>query len=225
MKRAILALLVVAAVAAAGMSLIDVRSKLVTVPSDSVEPLPGKYAEAKDLIRRARVLLTDVVRENPGTGDAYYARLQAGALENIFKTDVPVPPVALEDPIVWRVLRVEPTEAYTKVTVEIENTSEDGAAQFYTFERYPLILVADRSVYLMKKNALERPSNVDSYGDDRWSLQPTQAIKLDLYFDALDRGALEGMLKYAHDAFREKPARFSRMNVHQSAAPKSRTAG
>jgi hypothetical protein len=224
MKRVIIGLIVLAAIAAAAIRVLEIRPRFATMFSHTKLPLPvpkTKYDEARDLIRHAKVLLGDVVRESPGTADSYFARLQAAALEDIFKTDVPVTPVILADPIYWRVIRVETTESYTKATVEIENTNESNSTCFYIFDKHPLVLVANKKVYRMKKNAIEPPANVTqcAYSDDRWALQPTQAITLDLYFDALDGGTVDGMLKYADDQFREQPALFSLMNVHQSAAP------
>jgi hypothetical protein len=223
MKRTIIGLIILAAIAAVAIRALDLRPRLATMFSPSKLSVPAtKYDEAKDLIRRAKGLLSDAARESPGTADSHFARLQAAALENIFRTDVPVVPVPLAEPIQWRIVHVDPTESYTKVAVEIENTNESDSACFSVFDKHPLVLVSNRKVYAMKKDAIARPSNVAPcpYTDDRWLLQPTQAITLDVYFDSLDRGAVDGMLKYENDGFREKPALFSLMNVHQSAAPK-----
>jgi hypothetical protein len=224
MKRTIIGLTLLAAIAVVAIRVLDLRPRLATMfsPSKSSVPVPAtKYDEAKDLIRRAKVLLSDVARESPQTADSHFARLQAAALETIFRTDVPVVPVPLAEPIHWRILHVDTTESYTKVAVEIENTNESESACFSVFDKHPLVLVANRKVYAMKKDAIARPSNVEPcpYTDDRWLLQPTQAVTLDVYFDSLDRGAVEGMLKYVNDGFREKPALFSLVNVHQSSAP------
>lgn len=218
MKRALIGLILFAAAAAGAMHVLEIgprfpfsRAKL------SAPATVTKYDEARDHIRRAKTLLGDVVREHPGTANAHFARLQAAALENIFTNDVPVAPVELADPIYWRVMRVETAEAYTKVTVEIENTSPTNVNCFHVFDHSPLVLVADRKVYAMKKNGLARPGNVQQcYGDERWGLQPTQALTLDVYFDALDPGTIDGMLKYASEHFREKPALFSLVNLNQS---------
>lgn len=225
MKRVVLGLIVLAAIAATAIKVLEIRPRFATMLGQSTSRLPmpaTKYDQARDHIRRAKTLLGDVVRESPGTADSHFARLQAAALENIFKTDLPIVPVVLDGPISWRVIHVETTESYTKVTAEIENTSGSDSACFAIFDKYPLVLVADKTVYAMKKNAIERPPTVEPcrYTDDRWSLQPTQAITLDLHFDTLDRGAIDGMMKYADDSFREQPALFSLMNVHQSAVPK-----
>lgn len=233
MRRALLFIIALAAVAAGAMHVLDVGPRLPfasesrpspstpspSTPSASAPQARTKYDEAKDHIRRAKSLLGDVARESAGTANAHYAGLQAAALENIFANDVPVAPVMLTDPVYWRVLRVETTEAYTKVGVEIENTSPTRVSCFHVFDQSPVVLVADRKVYAMKKNAaIARPANVEEcYGDDRWALQPTQAITLDLYFDTLDRGTIDGMLKYASEHFREEPARFSLVNTNQSA--------
>src|SRR5215213_2575953 len=109
-KRAVAVLMLVASVVVTG--------------SAQAQAKPDKYKEARDLIRRARSLLGDFINENPKSGDAHFARLQLAALENIFKTDVPVVPVTLDDPVTWRVVRVENRDADTKVTLEIENPSE-----------------------------------------------------------------------------------------------------
>jgi hypothetical protein len=218
MKRTILALLVIGTLVAAGIGVTEVRHRVLTWMPGRKEHKTGKYAEARDHILRARTLLGQFVRDEPGTPDAYFARLQAAALDDIFKTDVPVTPVVLDAPIFWRVLRLQTTDSYTKVTVQIENKDESRAANFYMFDRYPLALVANKIVYRMKKNPIERPPNVEAYGSDAWSLQPTQAITIDVYFEPLERGVVTGMLKYVDDAFHEEPARFSLVNVHQSAA-------
>jgi hypothetical protein len=218
MKRILFGLILLAALAAGAMRVLEIRPKIPgLVSAQSKLPAPvAKYEEAKDHIRRAKLLLGDVVRDHPGTPDAYHARLQAAALENIFTTDVPVAPVVLQDPVSWRILRVATTEAYTKVTVEVENPSQDQAHCFSIFDHHPLVLLADKRVYAMKKNAIERPANVgECWGNDKWALQPTQAITIDVYFDALETGTVDGMLKYANDHFREQPAVFSLLNVHQ----------
>ena len=113
-----------------------------------------------------------------------------------------------------------PNSRTYETALEIENTSEGESRCFAVFDKHPLVLVAQKKVYAMKKNAIERPSNVEQcrYTDDQWALQPTQAMTIDLFFDALDRGTVDGMLKYADDQFREQPALFSLMNVHQSSA-------
>jgi hypothetical protein len=178
----------------------------------------NRYQEAKDLIRRARSLLKDFVAQNPGGEDAYFARVQLAALENIFRTDAPVVPVMLSHAVQWRVVRVDVADAHTKVTLEIENTSAEEEGRFSAFDKYPLTLVANKKVYAMKKGGLKRPAGVEIDPSDRWILQPTQAITVDLYFDALDEGAIDGLIKYI-DLYRdEKPARFSLMNVNQRAA-------
>lgn len=223
MKRVIIGLIVLTVIAAVAIRALEIRPRFASMFGQSKFAVSAtKYEEAKDHIRRAKILLGDVVRESPGTADSHFARLQAAALENIFKTDVPIAPVVLDGPISWRVIRVETTESYTKVTAEIENTNESNSACFAIFDKHPLVLVADKNVYAMKKNAIERPPTVEQcrYDYDRWSLQPTQAITLDLHFDTLDRGTIDGMLKYADDSFREQPALFSLMNVHQSSVAK-----
>lgn len=174
-----------------------------------------KYKEARDLVRRARTLLGDFVTENPESDDAHFARLQLAALENFFKTDVPVVPVTLDDPVTWRVIRVENRESDTKVTLEIENHSESGAGRFPHFNAYPLVLIANKKVYAMKKGEVPVPAGAQIYYDF-WTLQPASAITLDVYFDALDEGILEGMVKYAANDRKEKAARFSLMNVNQN---------
>ena len=224
MKRILFGLILLAALAAGAMHVLEIRPRFLAPASEeSRPPAPvKKYEEAKDYIRRAKLLLGDVVRDNPGTPDAYHARLQAAALENIFATDVPVAPVVLADPVSWRVLRVATTEAYTKVTVEVENPSQDRAHCFHIFDHHPLVLLAGKRAYAMKRNAIERPANVgECYGNERWSLQPTQAITIDVYFDAIEDGTVDGMLKYANDDFREQPAVFSLLNVNQGVADKS----
>lgn len=174
-----------------------------------------KYKEAKNLIRRARTLLSDFLQDQPGGEDAHFARLQLRALENIFKTDVPVVPVKLDDAIVWRVLRVETTDAHTKVTLEIENSSPSDVQYFYHFNARPLVMLANKKVYAMKTTPIKRPSVVTARSDETWNLEPTQAIALDLYFDALDEGVTEGMIKYATGT-RSTPAGFSLVNTNQN---------
>lgn len=175
-----------------------------------------KYKEARDLIRRARTLLGDFVTENPKSNDAHFARLQLAALENIFKTDVPIVPVALHDEVTWRVVRVQNRDADTKVTLEIENPAE-SEQQFPHVNEFPLVLIANKKVYAMKKGEVALPDGAQVYYAF-WKLQPASAITVDLYFDALDEGVLEGMVKYATDRYDEKPARFSLMNVNQNPA-------
>ncbi len=187
----------------------------VATGSAQAQAKSDKYKEARDFIRRARSLLGDFVNENPKGEDAHFARLQLAALENIFKTDVPVVPVTLNDPVTWRVVRVENRDADTKVTLEIENPSESEERRFSHFNAYPLVLIANKKVYAMKKGEVRLPSGAQ-IDYDYWLLQPTSAITLDLYFDALDEGVLEGMIKYAANNRDEKAARFSLMNVNQN---------
>lgn len=230
MRRAFFGLFIIGAIAAAALGLVELRERFpllkgrdstsAATAGSSAEPSRGRYDEAKELIRRATLLLRDVARDNPGTGDAYYARIQLGVLENIFKTDIPIAPVPLDDAIVWRVVQVQRTEAHTKITIEIENTNATRAETFVPFDRSPVIIVAHRSVYRMKNTPIERPAGVELYYGERWLLQPTQAIKLDLYFDALDQSVVDGMVKRAEASSREQPARFSLVNVHQSTASK-----
>jgi len=183
--------------------------------SEHAQATADKYKEARDLIRRARTLLGDFIQENPTSEDAHFARIQLAALENIFKTDVPVVPVTLNNPVTWRVVRVESRDSDTKVTMEIENPSQDTEQGFSDFNAYPLVLIANKKVYAMKKGEVRVPAGARVfYGG--WLLQPTSAITLDLYFDALDEGVVEGMVKYAADNRSEKAARFSLMNIHQS---------
>jgi len=178
-----------------------------------------KYKEARDLIRRARTLLGDFINENPKGEDAHFARLQLAALENIFKTDVPVVPVTLHGPVTWRIVRVENRDADTKVTLEIENPSDSNEQDFTNFNSAPLVLIANKKVYAMKKAEVRLPAGVQLYYDS-WRLQPASAITLDLHFDALDEGVLEGMVKYARDGSGEKAARFSLLNVSQNPSEK-----
>jgi hypothetical protein len=177
----------------------------------------SKYQQAKELIRRARALLKEFVADNPGGEDGYFARLQLAALENIFRTDVPIAPVKLSDAVVWRVVGVDVGDAYSKVTLEIENTSDDEEGRVSAFDKYPLTLVAGKKVYAMKKGGLEQPAGVELDPSDRWVLQPTQSITVDVYFDALDEGTLNGIVKYVDLYRRETPAHFSLMNVNQRA--------
>jgi type II secretory pathway pseudopilin PulG len=190
-------------------------ASLAATGSVQAQAKADKYKEARDLIRRARSLLGDFVNENPKSEDAHFARLQLAALENIFKTDVPVVPVTLNDAVTWRVVRVENRDADTKVTLEIENPDESNEQQFAHFNAYPLVLIANKKVYAMKKGEVRLPAGAQIHYD-YWRLQPTSVITLDLHFDALDEGVVEGMIKYAADDRREKAARFSLMNVNQN---------
>lgn len=219
MKRAVLALLIVFTLTAAGIGVIDVKDRVLTWSSGgSDNHYTGKYGEARAHILRARSLLGEYIRDEPGTPDAYFARLQVAALDDIFKTDVPVTPVKLEEAIVWRVLRLQTTDSYTKVTIEIHNTEENRSQHFYIFDLHPVVLVANHIVYRMKKTTIERPANVEAYYNGSWLLQPTQTVTTDVYFEPLERGSVNGMVKYVDDNFRAESARFSLMNVNQSAA-------
>jgi hypothetical protein len=180
-----------------------------------------KYKEARDLIRRARTLLSEVVKDNPGMDDAYFARLQLAALQNIFKTDIPVVPVSLNKSIVWRVIRVQVRESDTKITVEIENTDAGRQQMLYDFNEYPLLVVADKKIYEMKKMRIKPPAGVQAIsspgdGSRVWQLQPTQAVVVDLYFDELDDGVVQGVVKYTDDHRADSPAAFSLLNVNQN---------
>lgn len=199
-----------------GIVVLAVLASFVVTGSAHAQAKADKYKEARDLIRRARTLLSDFVNENPKSEDAHFARLQLAALENIFKTDVPVVPVTLHDPVTWRVVRVENRDADTKVTIEIENPSDSNERDFAHFNSSPLVLIANKKVYAMKKGEVRLPAGAQVGGNNNyWMLQPTSAITLDLHFDALDDGVLEGMVKYASDQG-EKAARFSLMNVNQN---------
>jgi hypothetical protein len=200
-KRSAVVLAVVATFVAAGSALAQGQG--------------DQYKEARDLVRRARTLLGDFVRDNPESDDAHFARLQLAALENFFKTDVSVVPVTLDDPVTWRVVHVENREADTKITLEIENPSESDQRRFAHFNAYPLVLIANKKVYAMKKGEVRVPAGAQIYYD-YWLLQPASAITLDVYFDALDEGILEGMVKYAANDRGEKAARLSLMNVNQN---------
>jgi len=190
---------------------------LIVTGSAQAQARADKYKEARDLIRRARTLLGDFVNENPKSEDAHFARVQLAALENIFKTDVPVVPVTLADPVTWRVVHVENRDADTKVTLEIENPSDGREQSFAHFNSSPLVLIANKKVYGMKKSEVQLPAGVQVDGNNNyWKLQPTSKTTLDVYFDALDEGVLEGMVKYAWDNHGEKAARFSLMNVNQN---------
>ncbi|HEX6096897.1 MAG TPA: hypothetical protein VF432_11280 [Thermoanaerobaculia bacterium] len=70
----------------------------------------------------------------------------------------------------------------------------------------------------MKTGRLKRPAGVEIAAGSGWVLQPTQAVTVDVYFDALDDGAIDGLVKYVDLYRREQPARFSLMNVNQRAA-------
>jgi hypothetical protein len=196
-----------------------VLASLVVTGSAQSQAKSDKYKEARDLIRRARTLLGDFVNENPKSDDAHFARVQLAALENIFKTDVPVVPVTLHDAVTWRVVRVENRDADTKVTLEIENPNDTNEQIFAHFNASPLVLIANKKVYAMKKGEVRLPAGAQVYYSDAWKLQPASAITLDLHFDALDEGVLEGMVKYASDRG-EKAARFSLMNVNQNPSEK-----
>jgi hypothetical protein len=203
-----------------GVVVLAVLASLAVTGSAQAQAKADKYREARDLIRRARTLLGDFVNENPKSEDAHFARMQLAALENIFKTDVSVVPVTLHDTVTWRVVRVENRDADTKVTLEIENPSDSYAQSFAHFNASPLVLIANKKVYVMKKREVGRPAGVQVDYNDTWKLQPTSTIMLDLYFDALDEGVLEGMVKYASDNRGEKAARFSLMNVNQNRSEK-----
>ena len=198
-----------------GIVVLALLASFVVTASAQAQTKVDKYKEARDLIRRARTLLSDFVNENPKAEDAHFARVQLAALANIFKTDVPVVPVTLNDPVTWRVIRVETRDADTKVTLEIENPSDNNERDFAQFNASPLVLIANKKVYAMKKGEVRRPAGVQASSGYYWKLQPASTITLDLYFDTLDEGALEGMTKYASD-HGEKAARFSLMNVNQS---------
>ena len=194
-----------------------VLASLVLTVSAQAQAKADKYKEARDLIRRARTLLSDFVNENPKSEDAHFARVQLAALENIFKTDVPVVPVTLADPVTWRVVRVENRDADTKITLEIENPNDSREQDFAHFNASPLVLIANKKVYAMKKGEVRLPAGAQVGGNNNyWKLQPTSAITLDVHFDALDEGVLEGMVKYAWDGNGEKAARFSLLNVNQN---------
>ena len=194
---------------------------LIVTGSVQAQAKADKYKEARDLIRRARTLMGDFVNENPKSEDAHFARVQLAALENIFKTDVSVVPVTLAGEVTWRVIRVENRDADTRVTLEIENPSDSSEQRFVQFNASPLVLIANKKVYAMKKGEVRLPGGVEvEYNHDYWKLQPTSTITLDLYFDALDEGVLEGMVKYAWDGRGEKAARFSLMNVNQNPSEK-----
>jgi hypothetical protein len=203
-----------------GVIVLAVLASFVVTGSAQAQAKADKYKEARDLIRRARALLGDFVNENPKSEDAHFARLQLAALESIFKTDVPIVPVTFADPLTWRVVRVENRDADTKVTLEIENPSDSREQRFVQFNASPLVLIANKKVYAMKKGEVQLPAGVKVEYSRYWKLQPTSAITLDLYFDALDEGALEGIVKYASDNHGEKAARFSLMNVNQNPSEK-----
>ena len=200
-----------------GVAVLAIAASFFATGSAAAQAKGDKYKEARDLIRRARTLLGDYVKENAKSADAHFARLQLAALENIFKTDVPIVPVALHDEVTWRVVRVENRDADTKVTLEIENPNESQAQRFPHLNKYPLVLIANKKVYAMKKGEVALPDGAQEYYSF-WTLQPASAITMDLYFDALDEGVLEGMVKYAANDRGEKPARFSLMNVNQNPA-------
>lgn len=177
-----------------------------------------KYKEARDHIRKARTLLSDFVTENPGGADGYFARLQLAALEDIFKTDVPVVPVKLNEHIQWRIVRVETSEDRTKISVEIENPDTESH-HFPALDMFPLVMMANKKPYAMKKTGIKRPAavGVTQGYESRWILQPTQATIFDIYFDALDKGVLSGLVKFVGDSYELQavPAQFSLMNVNQ----------
>ena len=201
-----------------GVVVLAVLASLIVTGSTQAQPKTDKYKEARDLIRRARTLLSDFVNENPKSDDAHFARMQLAALENIFKTDVAVVPVTLHDAVTWRVIHVENRDADTKITLEIENPNDTNEQIFDHFNAAPLVLIANKKVYAMKKGEVRLPAGVQVYYNT-WKLQPASAITLDIHFDALDEGVLDGMVKYASDRG-EKAARFSLMNVNQNPADK-----
>lgn len=127
--------------------LLAILASLTVTGSAQAQAKADKYKEARDLIRRARTLLSDFVNENPKSEDAYFARVQLAALENIFKTDVPVVPVPLQEAVTWRVVHVENRDADTKVTLEIENANDSQQQLFLHFNASPLVLIANKKVY------------------------------------------------------------------------------
>jgi hypothetical protein len=189
--------------------------------SDGAKPTADKYKEAREHIKSATTLLSDFIAENPKSGDAYFAKMQLAALRNIFKTDIPVLPVAFRETLTWRVVGVTSRESDTKITFEVENSSDSAAAKFPEFNSFPLVMVANKKVYSMKKGSVRLPAGAKAiedtwHGWNSWELQPSQAVTVEVYFDALDEGATEGLIKYV-DSKDEQPARFSMMNVTQGA--------
>ncbi len=178
---------------------------------------PDKYNDAKNHVKQAISLLRQYLAENPSNDNVYFARLQLAALQSIFKTDESIAPVALRGPITWRVITVANRDSDTKITLEIENSSE-AEAKMESFNVAPLIIVANRTTYVMKKGNIPAPRNVgvDELGwcTQCWVLQPSQAARIDVYFEALDEGVTEGLVKRAKSSD-EKPARFNLLNVNQ----------
>lgn len=189
------------------------------------QPATGnKYQQAKDHLKQARALLRDYLATNPTGDEAYYANLQLKALDNLIVTDIPIAPVPMKKnwDITWRVLAVDVQEAYTKVTLELHNTNENRQDSFLAFDSHPLSIVANTKVYDMKTESTKKPATIRThkYGQDMWwDLEGGQAVKIDVYFDALDAGVTDGQIKFKFNN-EATPIKFSLLNTNQKPANK-----
>jgi len=131
-----------------------------------------------------------------------------------------VMPVHLENDVEWRILSVETTDSYTKVTIEFQNTNTTRDTTFHWFDHSPLTLLANGRPYEMLTDSLKLPDRTIEANDGNnydCVLVGGQRVTADVYFEALDPGVTDGIIKYSYNSHDDVTAiHFSLLNDFQT---------
>lgn len=156
--------------------------------------------------------LEKYLRRSPNGPHAPTARQQLAALRSLSVTElkpewVPMRSLPLPDVPLWRVGDVEQLADRTRIVLEVKCTSEREDCSLKTFEKHPLILLAEGEVYPMLETG-PLPADMRYARDGRALLSASRTVSVIVNFAPLQPSVAGGRVQFRDDND-AAPAKFS----------------